>query len=140
MPTEREGEGAAVAGQSSLEQIARRVTAREGAVRLTGLRGAARAVAAAELVRAHGERPLVFLTPSAKSADALSADLRSALGGEGALAERVRAFPRHDTLPYERFSPQPFVVAQRMAVLYRWLADPGRAGSARRESPSPRPP
>ncbi|MGH0029141.1 MAG: transcription-repair coupling factor [Myxococcota bacterium] len=36
----------------------------------------------------------------------------------------MRAFPRYDTQPYERFSPQPFLVAQRMDLLYRWLASP----------------
>jgi len=120
----------------SLEQIARHVTGREGSVRLTGLRGAARIAALAELVRAHGERPVLLLAASSKACDALGDDLRSALGGDQSEAgARVRAFPRHDTLPYERFSPQPFVLAQRLDVLYRWLSDPGHAGTARREAP-----
>src|SRR3990170_4303130 len=92
-------------------------------VRLTGLRGAARAVAAAQLVRAHAERPVLVLVPTAKASDGFVADLRAALG-EGDADGRVRVFPRHDTQPYERFSPQPFLVAQRMDVLYRWLATP----------------
>jgi transcription-repair coupling factor (superfamily II helicase) len=38
----------------------------------------------------------------------------------------VRPFPHHDTPPYDRFSPQAFVIAQRMDVLYRWAAaEPG---------------
>jgi transcription-repair coupling factor (superfamily II helicase) len=65
----------------------------------------------------------VFVTPSSKRCDALLEDLRIALGGDD--AARVRAFPRHDTPPYDRFSPQPFVIAQRMDILYRWLASAG---------------
>ena len=95
--------------------------AREGPVRLTGLRGGVRALLAAELVRAHGDRPVLILGTSAKSCDVLMEDLRSALG-EREPSRRLRSFPRHDTLPYDRFSPQPFVVARRMDVLYRWLA------------------
>jgi transcription-repair coupling factor (superfamily II helicase) len=117
-----------------LEKLARELLSREAAVRLTGLRGAARAVAAAELARAHGDRPLLVLVPSAKAGDRFAEDLRTALGEpeEG----RVRPFPRHDTHPYERFSPQPFVVAHRMDVLYRWLAS-ARAGSAMAGEPAP---
>src|SRR5215510_13232967 len=107
----------------TLEDVVARVGARDGAVRLTGLRGAARAVAIAHLVRAHGERPALVLVPTSKACDAALLDLRAALG-EDEGGGRVRAFPRHDTQPYERFSPQPFLVAQRMDVLYRWLATP----------------
>ena len=120
---------------TSLEQVARKLTSREMPVCLTGLTGAARVAALAELVRAHGERPVLLLAASSKVCDALSDDVRSALGGTDAPAgQRVRAFPRHDTLPYERFSPQPFVVAQRMDLLYRWLADPGRSRSPTSEA------
>ena len=107
----------------TLGDVVARVGARAGPVRLTGLRGTARAVAMAHLVRAHGERPVLVLVPTSKACDALVDDLRAALG-EGETGGRVRVFPRHDTQPYERFSPQPFVVAQRMDVLYRWLATP----------------
>jgi len=110
---------------SGLRDLADRLERREGAVRLSGLRGAARAAVGAWLVRAHGDGPVLFLTPSSKAADRLIADLRTALG-ERDEEGRVRAFPRHDTLPYDRFSPQGFVVARRMDVLYRWLAASGR--------------
>ena len=113
-----------------LADVLRRVGAREGVVHLTGLRGAARAVVGAELVRSHDGRPVLFLAPSAKAADLLLEDLRTVLGELP--AERggiVRAFPRHDTPPYDRFSPQPFVVAQRMDALYRWLASEKRFDS-----------
>jgi transcription-repair coupling factor (superfamily II helicase) len=114
----------------TLDDVVGRVMERRGTVRLAGLRGAARAVATAHLVRAHGERPVLVLVPTAKASDAFVADLRAALG-EGDANRRVRVFPRHDTQPYERFSPQPLLVAQRMDVLYRWLATPpaARAGA-----------
>ncbi len=107
----------------SLAELAKRVTVRSGPVRITGLRGAAKALASAELVRAAGDLPVLFLTPTAKQTDAFVEDLRAALGQpppeEGG---RVRPFPHHDTTPYDRFSPQAFVIAQRMDVLYRWAA------------------
>jgi transcription-repair coupling factor (superfamily II helicase) len=121
----------------TLDDVVARVLERERAVQLGGLRGAARAVVAARLVRAHGERPVLVLVPTAKAGDTFLDDLRSALG-EGPGEARVRPFPRHDTQPYERFSPQPFLVAQRMDVLYRWLAcaAPGAAAPASAE-PAP---
>ncbi len=118
----------------TLDDVVARVMRRTGVVRLTGLRGAARAVAAAHLVRAHGERPALVLVPTAKSSDGFVADLRAALG-EGDADGRVRLFPRHDTQPYERFSPQPFLVAQRMDVLYRWLATPPPGAPAPEPAP-----
>ncbi len=105
----------------TLEEIGQRIATRSAAVSLSGLRGGARMAIAAELVRAHGPRPTVFLTATSKQGDRLAADLRTALG-EPEPTGRVIAFPRHDTLPYDRFSPQPFVVVQRMAALHRWLA------------------
>jgi transcription-repair coupling factor (superfamily II helicase) len=117
----------------TLADVLQRVAARTGPVHLTGLRGAARAVVGARLVEAHAGRPLLFVTPSSKAADAWLADLRSALG-EGEESARLRFFPRHDTAPYDRFSPQPFLVAQRMDVLYRWLA---AAEPARGAEPAP---
>jgi transcription-repair coupling factor (superfamily II helicase) len=119
----------------NLEDVAARVADRQGALRVTGLRGAARGVVGAHLVRAHGDRPLLFVTPTAKAADAFAADLRAALG-ELEQGGRVRQFPRYDTQPYERFSPQPFVVAERMDVLYRWLASPRQAAGAGVVAPS----
>jgi len=104
-----------------LADVVARVGRRSGPVHLSGLHGGARASVVAELVRAQGERPVLCLVPTSRAADALLEDLRTVLG-EGGRESRVRAFPRHDTLPFDRFSPQPFVVAQRMDVLYRWLA------------------
>ena len=106
-------------GVRNLKDVIERAMARTGPLRLTGLRGAARAVMVAQLARAHGDRPVLVLVPNAKAADAFIEDLRATLGKA---ADRVRAFPRHDTQTYDRFSPQPFIVAQRMDVLYRWIA------------------
>ena len=104
----------------SLDQIKARVRKRKTAVRISGLRGASHALLAAELIRDQGKRPVLLLTPNSRAADALAEDLRLCLG-EPEDQTRVFAYPRHDTLPYERFSPQPFVIAQRMAVLFRLL-------------------
>ncbi|MEB2345251.1 MAG: transcription-repair coupling factor [Deltaproteobacteria bacterium] len=108
-----------------LDELLERVLARAGPVRVTGLRGAARALVAARLARASAPGPALVVAPDAKAADALLDDLTAFLGEpppeEGG---RVRAFPRPDTLPYDRHSPQPFVVAQRMDALYRLLAEP----------------
>jgi transcription-repair coupling factor (superfamily II helicase) len=119
-----------------LPDVIARVLERDGPVRLTGLRGAARAVVVAHLVRAHGDRPVLVLVPTAKAGDAFLDDLRAALG-EPPEGDRVCAFPRYDTQPYERFSPQPFVVAQRMDALYRWLASPPPGDGARAAGPGP---
>ena len=113
--------------------LAEGLLARRRSVRIAGLRGAARAVWVAQLARAHGDRPLLVIVPTAKASDAFVADLACALG-ETPGTGRLRAFPRYDTQPYERFSPQPFVVAQRMDVLYRWLAS---ASDTTRAEPAP---
>ncbi|MCH8891633.1 MAG: hypothetical protein IH827_11245, partial [Myxococcales bacterium] len=116
-----------------LDDVARRIAERSGAVRLAGLRGGATAVVGAKLVAHLGDAPALFVTPNAKACDALVRDLCAALG-EPTEGGRVRAYPGHDTHPYERFSPQPFLVAQRMDVLYRWLAS---AQSDARVEPAP---
>ncbi|MCP4039633.1 MAG: transcription-repair coupling factor [bacterium] len=105
---------------ATLSQVTGEVRRRSTPVRVTGLRGAAPALVATELIRKQGKRPVLLLTPHSRAADALAEDLRLALG-EPEDETRVYSFPRHDTLPYERFSPQPFVTTQRMAVLYRLL-------------------
>ncbi len=91
-------------------------------MRIQGLRGGARAAVIARLVEAHAAAPVLVLTAGAKETDRLVEDLRAALG-EGSDG-RVRPFPHPDAGPYDRFSPQPLVIAQRMEVLHR-LAAPG---------------
>ena len=108
-------------GDTPFGALVRRVLDRQHGVCLRGLRGAARALVTARLAAAHGDRPLLVLVPDSKAADGFAGDLRAHLG-EARSGGRVRTFPHHDVHPYERFSPQPFVVAQRMNVLYRWLA------------------
>ena len=112
-----------------------RARKREGSVWLSGLRGCASAVVTAEIVRANPDAPVLVLAASAKAGDSLAEELRTVLG-EDESSTRVLHYPRHDTLPYDRFSPQPFVVSQRMSVLYRWLAYDGRT----RAKPSERAP
>ena len=104
----------------TIKQVVGQVRKRSTPVRITGLRGAARSLVAAELIRTQGTRPVLLLTAHSRAAEALADDLRFALG-EQEDETRVFSFPRHDTLPYERFSPQPFVTTQRMAILYRLL-------------------
>jgi transcription-repair coupling factor (superfamily II helicase) len=112
----------------ALADVAERVRARHGAVQLAGLRGAAGAFVGARLLESLGERPALFLAADSKRADVLLEDLRCALGEAPPEAGgRVRPFPRHDTAPYDRFSPQPFVTAQRMDVLFRLLGEDGPA-------------
>ena len=119
-------------GDSPLAALVRRVLERDHSVRLAGLRGASRALVTARLALAHGDRPVLVLVPDSKAADVFADDLRAHLG-EAASGGRVCSFPHHDVHPYERFSPQPFVVAQRMNVLYRWLAT--AAGTAHEPAP-----
>jgi len=116
-----------------LDGVARRIAARSGVVHLAGLRGGTAAVVGARLVTQLGNAPALFVAPNAKACDALVQDLCAALG-EPAEGGRVHAYPNHDTHPYERFSPQPFLVAQRMNILYRWLAS---AQSDARTEPAP---
>ncbi len=114
-------------GDTPLDALVRRVLGRERSLRIGGLRGAARALVTARLAALHGDRPLLVLVPDSKAADGFADDLRAHLG-EAESGGRVRPFPHHDVHPYERFSPQPFVVAQRMDLLYRWLATNSGAG------------
>ena len=79
----------------------------------------ARAVAIARLVEAHPGAPALVIATGAKATDALLEDLRLALGEPRRAGGRVRPFPRPTPTPYDRFSPQPFVIAQRMDVLHR---------------------
>jgi hypothetical protein len=87
------------AASESLNDVATRLVARTRTTRVTGLRGAARAVAVAHLARAHADRPVLVIVPTAKDGDAFFADLACALG----IADdsgRLRPFPRYDTQPY----------------------------------------
>lgn len=105
----------------SSEKIVQRIFERKHCVRLGGLRGGARTFVAAKLIQEHGSRPVLVISATSKTGDAFFANLQTALGAR-ASEERLRIFPRYDTLTYERFSPQPFIITQRMSALYLWLA------------------
>ncbi len=68
------------------------------------------------LARDH-DAPLLAVTRDNQSAHQLEHDLRTLSGGDGALP--VLHFPDWETLPYDRFSPHPDIVSQRLAALHR---------------------
>lgn len=116
------------ATRQGLSKVARAVARRKAPQRIGGLKGAARAVAVARLVEAHPEGPVLVVCGGAKESDRMAAELGAALGEavdaqqqrqQQAAENRLRSFPHPDTRPYDRFSPQPFVTAQRMDVLQR---------------------
>ncbi len=74
---------------------------------------AAAALAAAQ--RADG--PLLLVARDNHAAHQLEADLRTLTGGDPALP--VLGFPDWETLPFDRFSPHPEIVSQRLATLAR---------------------
>ena len=105
--------------------------------RLTGLRGASNRVAASHLIRAWRDRPVLYVTPHSRASDTAILALRGLLG-ERPEASRIHSFPRHDTLPFDRFSPQPFLVSQRMQVLHRLIERPS-SDTTRRPGTAPDP-
>nr|MBC8188789.1 hypothetical protein [Pseudomonadota bacterium] len=104
-------------GDTPFDRLIREKGKANELTRLTGLRGAANRVAASHLIRDHGDRPVLYITAHSRAADDAALALRGMLG-EREDTSRIRAFPRHDTLPFDRFSPQPFLVSQRMEVLH----------------------
>ena len=122
-------------GDTPFDRFVREARESQNVLRLTGLRGASNRVAASHLIRAHGERVVVYITPHSRSADSAIAALRGFLGERDG-ASRIRSYPRHDTLPFDRFSPQPFLVSQRMEVLHR-LQRAALAGASSAEEPPP---
>ena len=62
-------------------------------------------------------RPLLVVTRDNHAAQQLEADLRLLLASDAALP--VLGFPDWETLPYDRFSPHPEIVSQRLATLTR---------------------
>jgi transcription-repair coupling factor (superfamily II helicase) len=115
-------------GETPFDRFLREARSRGDLRRLTGLRGSAHRVAASHLIRSHGERPVLYVTPHSRASDSAIAALRGLLG-ERVDQTRLLAFPRHDSLPFDRFSPQPFLVCQRMAVLHRLLECRAGGGS-----------
>jgi len=105
-------------GDTPFDRFLREARESQTLSRLTGLRGASKRVVASHLIRAHGDRVVVYVTPHSRAADSAIVALRGLLGERNG-ESRIRSFPRHDTLPFDRFSPQPFLVSQRMEVLHR---------------------
>lgn len=61
--------------------------------------------------------PLLFVARDNQSAHQVESDLHTLLGPEPALP--LVSFPDWETLPYDRFSPHPDIVSQRLAALQR---------------------
>ncbi|MFT3762170.1 MAG: transcription-repair coupling factor [Pseudoxanthomonas sp.] len=67
--------------------------------------------------------PLLVIARDNHGAHQLESDLHTLLGGDAGSAPEqalpVLAFPDWETLPYDRFSPHPDIVSQRLATLHR---------------------
>ncbi len=70
----------------------------------------------AQAAEAH-DGPLLAIARDTQGAHQLEADLHTLLGVRGDLP--VLPFPDWETLPYDRFSPHPDIVSQRLAALHR---------------------
>jgi transcription-repair coupling factor (superfamily II helicase) len=82
-------------------------------VRWGQLYGSSAALAIAQAAR-QAQRPLLVIAEAARALDRLQAELGFYGGGEFP----ILPFPDWETLPYDRFSPHPDIVSQRLAVLY----------------------
>jgi transcription-repair coupling factor (superfamily II helicase) len=99
-------------------------------VRLLEAEGAAGAYLVARMAAEHAG-PVLWIAPAREQADRTRLDLAAFVPPVGAaLADAtpesagvsVWSLPAYDTPPFDRFSPQPEVEAQRMSALYRLLA------------------
>lgn len=84
-------------------------------VRWGQLYGGSRSLALAEAADSL-DAPLIVLTPSAREADRLEAELHYFVQGTDL---EVLHFPDWETLPYDVFSPHQDIVSERLATLYR---------------------
>src|SRR5690606_38840225 len=71
---------------------------------------------AARAAEAH-RGPLLLVARDSHAAHQLESDLHTLLGGDSSLP--VVAFPDWETLPWDRFSPHPDIVSQRLSALLR---------------------
>ncbi|WP_313142632.1 transcription-repair coupling factor [Stenotrophomonas sp.] len=69
-----------------------------------------------QAARAH-DAPLLVIARDNHGANQLEADLQTLIGNDPDLP--VVAFPDWETLPYDRFSPHPDIISQRLAALHR---------------------
>ncbi|MFE3971833.1 transcription-repair coupling factor [Stenotrophomonas sp. YIM B13575] len=70
----------------------------------------------AQSARTH-DAPVLVVARDNHGANQLEADLHTLLGGDPSLP--VVAFPDWETLPYDRFSPHPDIISQRLSALHR---------------------
>ena len=70
----------------------------------------------AQAARTH-DAPLLVVARDNHGANQIEADLHTLLGGDPSLP--VVAFPDWETLPYDRFSPHPDIISQRLSALHR---------------------
>ena len=114
-------------GDTPFDRALREMRERGSLLRVTGLRGASQRVAASHLIRAHGDRPVLYITADSRAADAAKEALQGLLG-EREGESRIRSFPRHDTLPFalcnehcnssgSQLSPRPGTVRSGQARL-----------------------
>ena len=99
-----------------LAEASGRIIAREPLI-LSGLRGGGRALLIAALAR-EAAAPLVVLCESFSRAEALHHDLQLFAG-----EDRVYHFPNWDTIPYDTFSPNKEIVAQRFLAFAALIED-----------------
>ena len=66
---------------------------------------------------AHHGAPVLAIARDTQAGHQLESDLHALLGNDDSLP--VIAFPDWETLPYDRFSPHPDIVSQRLAALHR---------------------
>ncbi|HYQ24361.1 transcription-repair coupling factor [Stenotrophomonas sp.] len=69
-----------------------------------------------QAARTH-DAPLLVIARDNHGANQLEADLQTLIGADPDLP--VVAFPDWETLPYDRFSPHPDIISQRLAALHR---------------------
>ncbi|MEX0749173.1 MAG: CarD family transcriptional regulator, partial [Dehalococcoidia bacterium] len=81
---------------------------------MVGVSDGAKATVLAALARDAG-RAMLIIVPKPQHADALAEELQAWLGTQG--RDRVMLFPERDALPYERLSPDPDDVRQRLNAL-----------------------
>ncbi|MDX3931031.1 MAG: transcription-repair coupling factor [Stenotrophomonas sp.] len=70
----------------------------------------------ARAAQAH-DGPVLVVAPDNHGANQIESDLRTLLGDDPSLP--VVAFPDWETLPYDRFSPHPDIISQRLSALHR---------------------
>jgi transcription-repair coupling factor (superfamily II helicase) len=92
----------------------------EGAKRIHGLKGGARAYLLSFLVEKK-DKPILIIAPTTREAESLSQDLAFFVGDERELSpleKRLHLFPSWEVLPLERLSPHPDNIAGRLEGLY----------------------